>query len=105
MTCKKLTCQAVDGVGKCVPASDDSKTCDDGNMCTEEKCVAGTCVKSGDVTCKAPVPCFAPGVCAPATGKCTFAPLPTGAACAAPADATNAECYACDAKQQCVFNP
>jgi hypothetical protein len=104
MTCKKLTCQKVGNVGKCLPVADDSKTCDDGNLCTIEKCVAGQCLKSGDVTCDAPKACFAPGVCNPATGKCTNAPLPAGSVCAPPSDAALPNCYQCSADQQCVLN-
>lgn len=47
--------------------------CDDGNLCTQEACVAGQCASATPFACPA-APCFVAS-CNPQTGKCEQSPI------------------------------
>ncbi|MEO7328194.1 MAG: DNRLRE domain-containing protein, partial [Minicystis sp.] len=56
--------------------------CNDGNACTlADSCQAGVCTGASPVACAPPDQCHQAGACDPATGACTYAELPNGAAC------------------------
>ena len=82
-----ITCglnEAICG-GACVPESPtqcgtDCHTCDDGNACTTDSCVAGACVGT-PVVCTALDQCHDVGSCDPATGICSNPAKPDGTSC------------------------
>ncbi|WP_169927485.1 MYXO-CTERM sorting domain-containing protein [Labilithrix luteola] len=85
------------GTGQCSnPAKSDGAPCNDGNACTQtDRCQAGVCTGSDQVTCAAPDACKMDGVCSPITGKCSYANQADGIACTA-SDLCNANptCHA-----------
>ncbi|MFO0745516.1 MAG: HYR domain-containing protein [Myxococcota bacterium] len=70
------------GTGLCSnPPAPNGTGCDDRSACTSaDQCRNGVCAGSA-VTCPAPSPCHQPGVCAPATGLCAYAPEPDASPC------------------------
>ena len=86
--------------GRCEFAPLHGTPCETGNRCTADTCVAGVCTEGPlNVVCAPPDPCFAPGVCNPATGRCDYAPLPEGAPCDDATLCNGAE--ACDGAGRC----
>jgi len=71
----------VDGTCRKTPAADGTG-CDDGNACTRtDRCVAGVCTGGNPVTCEAQDACHVAGRCDPATGVCTNPPAADGTGC------------------------
>ena len=63
------------------PSEANGLACDDGSLCTKnDACQAGQCTGRA-ITCGPPNPCQQPGICAPSTGQCQFAPRAEGATC------------------------
>jgi hypothetical protein len=82
--------------GECDPATGECSTppktegveCDDGNACTRtDTCVAGECVGTDPVVCKASDQCHDGGVCDPATGACSDPAKPSAFALTFPVQA------------------
>jgi hypothetical protein len=69
--CKTASCNPLSGV--CEESSlPDGSTCDDGNACTNERCLNGQC-EIVPVTCNEP--CKTNGRCNPNTGLCDYTPV------------------------------
>ena len=88
-----VVCAPLDGchvAGACDPATGvcsdplaaDGTGCDDGNGCTQtDACLAGACVGSNPVVCRASDQCHSVGTCDPATGVCSDPSLADGTPC------------------------
>ncbi len=77
--CVEGVCHPADGSCATV-AKQDGTACDDGNLCTVNKCLGGACA-STEVDCSTfDAPC-AIGTCDAATGACAASPRPLGTPC------------------------
>lgn len=64
-----------------VPQCRTDADCSDGDLCTADRCGEdGRCTFT-PIPCPPSDPCAGPGVCDPATGACSYAPLPDGSPC------------------------
>jgi RHS repeat-associated protein len=93
MGSKPVTCTATDQchfAGTCDPTSGtcsnpaaaDGTTCDDNDACTQvDACSSGVCSGSNPVICTASDQCHGPGVCSPATGRCSNPAQADGTTC------------------------
>jgi hypothetical protein len=72
-----------DATGQCSnPEKPNNTSCSDGNACTStDKCQAGACVGSGQVTCHASDQCHVAGVCDAKTGSCSNPAQQDGVKC------------------------
>ena len=74
------TCNA-DGSCSYFPKTNGA-TCETGNLCTADTCVAGVCTEGDpNITCPDPDQCHLPGTCDPDTGVCSNPIKTNGATC------------------------
>jgi len=55
--------------------------CNDNDLCTTDQCGEDGLCTFAPIGCPAPGPCMGAGTCNPATGSCSYEPLPDGSAC------------------------
>ena len=78
--CTKAVC--TDGTVGWLQVADDTKTCNDGNSCTQtDSCQNGNCVGAKPVVCSAGDQCHDAGTCDPNTGQCSNPNKIDGASC------------------------
>ncbi len=64
-----------------VPRCRADADCDDNDLCTTNRCGNDGLCSFEPIPCPAPPQCAAAGACDPATGSCTYEPLPDGSPC------------------------